>query len=108
MSILRPGGSVLKTGGLSKTAFLDATTLDANGTHTLKLDASDASTGTVTFTVYNVPGDVGVPTPISIVPAQTLSGGTAAATITTPARTPGSRSPARPASGSRSRSPARS
>ena len=84
MSILRPGGSVLKTTGLSKTAFLDAATLDAAGTHTLKLDASDASIGTVTFTVYNVPGDVGVPTPIAIVPAQTLTGGSAAATITTP------------------------
>ena len=67
-----------------RTPSSTAATLDANGTHTLKLDASDASTGTVTFTVYNVPGDVGVPTPISIVPAQTLSGGTAAATITTP------------------------
>ena len=84
ISILRPGGSVIKTGGLAKTAFLDGVTLDANGTHTLKLDGSDATTGTVTFTVYNVPPDVGYPTPIAIVPAQTVTGGAAAATITTP------------------------
>jgi hypothetical protein len=84
MSVLRPGGSVIKTGGLSKTAFLDGVTLDANGTHTLKLDGADATTGTITFTVYNVPNDVGSPTPISITPAQTVVGGAAAATITTP------------------------
>lgn len=84
MSILRPGGSVLKSGGLTKTSFLDSVTLDANGTHTLKLDGSDATTGTVTFTVYNVPPDAGYPTPISIVPAQTSVGGAAVATITTP------------------------
>jgi hypothetical protein len=84
VSVLRPGGSALKAGGLSKGAFLEGITLDANGTHTLKLDPGDAAVGTITYTVYNVPQDVGVPTPISITPAQSLVGGTAAATITTP------------------------
>jgi hypothetical protein len=67
-----PGGSVLKTGGLSKGAFLDVATLDAAGTHQILFDPSDSGTGTVTFAVYNVPADVGSPTPIAIVPQQSL------------------------------------
>src|SRR5262249_55515846 len=55
ISILRPGGSVLKTGGLSKGAFLDVATLDANGTHQIEFDPSDSGTGTVTFGVHHLP-----------------------------------------------------
>jgi hypothetical protein len=84
ISILRPGGSVLKTGGLSKGAFLDVATLDAAGTHQILFDPSDSGTGTVTFAVYNVPADVGSPTPIAIVPQQSLTGGSGSAVITTP------------------------
>ena len=84
ISILRPGGSVLKTGGLSKGAFLDVATLDTAGTHQIVFDPSDAGTGTVTFAVYNVPADVGSPTPIAITPQQSLTGGSGSAVITTP------------------------
>ena len=84
ISILRPGGSVLKTGGLSKGAFLDVATLDTAGTHQIVFDPSDSGTGTVTFAVYNVPADVGSPTPIAITPQQSLTGGSGSAVITTP------------------------
>jgi hypothetical protein len=84
ISILRPGGSVLKTGGLSKGAFLDVATLDVTGTHQILFDPSDSGTGTVTFAVYNVPADIGSPTPIAITPQQSLTGGTGSAVITTP------------------------
>lgn len=84
ISVLRPNGTAMKTGGLSKGAFVDVTTLDTAGTHTIKFDANDAATGTITFAVYNVPADVGSPTPVSITPAQTVVGGSGAAVITTP------------------------
>ncbi len=84
VSILAPGGSTVATGALAKGSFVDVAPLATTGTFTVRFDPGDSAVGTVTYVLYNVPADIGSPTPIGIVPAGTATGGSGAATITTP------------------------
>jgi YD repeat-containing protein len=77
VSIKKPDGSTLAStpSGVS-TGFIDATSLPTTGTYTVFADPSEANTGNVTVTIYDVPADItGTITP---------GGAPVTVTITTP------------------------
>jgi hypothetical protein len=75
LSILKPDGSALVANRFisAGTGFIDATTLPAAGTYTMKIDPNGVSTGTATVQVYDVPPDSGGP----------ITAGGAPSTVTT-------------------------
>lgn len=78
VSIIRPDGSTLASASGSGVvnAFIDATTLDTTGTHSVFVNPSAASTGTATITAYDVPDD--------LTGTLTVNGSPVAVTISTP------------------------
>ncbi len=72
LTINRPNGTLVGTLFLTgATGFRDATTLDVDGTYTLTVDPSGTNTGSLTFTIGNVPQNTGMTaldqaTPITI------------------------------------------
>lgn len=85
LTILKPDGGVLRElTCVSQNSFIDTMTLPANGEYAILVDPRYSDTGSMTFTVYDVPADASQ----SIAPSA--SG--ASATLTTP--TPGQNSKA--------------
>jgi YD repeat-containing protein len=59
LTIKKPDGSTLVANGcMEGGGFVDVTTLAASGTYTIALDPAYWETGSVTFTLYDVPADV--------------------------------------------------
>ncbi|MGH3033191.1 MAG: Ig-like domain-containing protein [Gaiellaceae bacterium] len=61
VSILKPNGTTL-VGPVTTSVsggFVDATTLPVTGTYTIVADVQGAATGSLTFTLYDVPADIG-------------------------------------------------
>ncbi|MBA3241724.1 MAG: IPT/TIG domain-containing protein [Acidobacteria bacterium] len=64
ISILKPDGSVLASRSVSSSsAFIDATTLPANGTYTVLFNPYEMYTGSATLTLYDVVHTAGTITP---------------------------------------------
>jgi RHS repeat-associated protein len=60
VSIIKPDGGTLASvsiWGDNRAGWLDSTTLPSTGTYTIALDPPGASTGSITFTLYDVPPD---------------------------------------------------
>src|SRR5690349_10610300 len=74
--ILKPNGSVLTSGSFDTSGdFVDPMTLPVDGTYKIVLDPQSYFLGTVTATIYNVPGDA---------TASGAIGSTTVNTVTTP------------------------
>jgi hypothetical protein len=84
VSLLGPNGVSVGDVGLGATSFLDTGVLNATGVWQVRFDPSDSATGSISFTIWNVPADIGGTTPVSITPSASLGGGTANATVATP------------------------
>jgi hypothetical protein len=80
VSLKSPAGSTLGSASSgSGAAFIDATALGSTGTHSVFGDPSEANTGSLTVTVYDVPADLsGTITP------TTGSGSSVSPTLNTP------------------------
>ena len=77
VTILKPNGTALAPATcMEGSGFLDVTTLDATGTYTVKVDPTDAATGSVTLTLYDVPADPSA--------SVTVGGSSTTLTTTTP------------------------
>jgi hypothetical protein len=58
VSILNPNGSTLASPScMEGSGFIDAVTLGATGTFTIKVDPTDVAFGSLTLTLYQVPAD---------------------------------------------------
>jgi RHS repeat-associated protein len=79
LSIFSPDGSLLAPRTYTSTGtFIDTRTLPATGTYTILLDYTSLSSGSITFTLYDVPPDItGTITP-------TQAGTTVTPTLSTP------------------------
>src|SRR6476469_5798299 len=69
-SILNPDGTVLAGPGYTGagTSFVDAATLKQTGTHTVVADPQDVGTGSVSYTLYDVPPDPAATTSVAAPP----------------------------------------
>ncbi|WP_043418371.1 IPT/TIG domain-containing protein [Cupriavidus basilensis] len=57
LAILKPDGSQLFSSGFCGTAYVDTQVLPLTGTYAITLDPWDVATGSLTFTLYDVPAD---------------------------------------------------
>jgi len=69
-SILNPDGTVLAGPGYTGagTSFVDAATLKQTGTYTVVADPQDVGTGSVSYTLYDVPPDPAATTSVAAPP----------------------------------------
>jgi len=58
LAILNPDGTNLFSSSSTGALFSGALTLPATGTYTIKFSPAGSGTGSLTFTLYNVPSDV--------------------------------------------------
>ena len=75
VQILKPDNSVASSANLCSGGFIDLVTLPQSGTYTILMSPYSTDTGTVTFTLYNVPAD----------PTGTITIGGSPVTLTTTA-----------------------
>jgi len=77
VSMLNPDESTLTSKSITAvTQFIDTTSLVATGTHAVTVNLSEANTGSVTLTMYDVPADT--------TGTVTINGGTVGVTLSTP------------------------